>query len=396
MSSPTPPLGPARHLGVAVALVTAMTVGTAVQFATPILGPLLLPDLGLTRAQLGSLTSVFFAVGAVASPLAGRLADRTSDRTAMAVTFLLGGISLAAMSRSPGYILLLLAVAIGGLSAALSNPATNRLVLATYPPGRRGAITGLKQSGVQLGTLLAGIALPPLALAVGWRDALLLTGALAASGALLALLVVPRRAPSRKGTTDDDGDGDTTTVAVLCAFAALMGLGIASVTTYLPVYAVEQVEVTVTTAGLVTAVVGGLGIAARLFWGVTADRIHRPLRVLPWLGIGAMVGVGLLAGASVVGPWALWLGAGVFGATAMAWNGVAMLIAMTAVPPARAGWATGRVILWFYAGLVASPIPFGLLADRTDSYLVGWAGVTVAFFAASTSVVLRERRRRRP
>jgi MFS family permease len=385
---------PRLRLGLPVALVTAMTVGTAGQFIAPILGPLFLPEFGLGRTQLGFLTAVFYAVGAVASPPAGRLADRSGDRTSMVLTFALGGAGLAVMGLAPGYAAVVLGIAVTGLAAAMANPATNRLVLASYPPGRRGAITGLKQSGVQLGTLLAGVALPPLALAVGWRAALVISGAIAASGALLSLAVVPRteHAIQRHSPTTDADGGGTQLVLTLCVFAALMGLGIAAVTTYLPIYTIEALDLTLTRAGIITGTIGALGIAARLFWGVTADRLGAPVRVLPILAGGATVGVGLLAAAPTVGTWALWVGAAVFGATAMGWNGVAMLVAMTAVPPARTGWATGRVILAFYLGLVASPIPFGMVADRTGSYLAGWIAVAVAFVGAGITVAVRARR----
>ena len=36
-------------------------------------------------------------------------------------------------------------------------------------PGTRGAITGIKQSGVQMGTFLGGLILPPVAVVWGWR-----------------------------------------------------------------------------------------------------------------------------------------------------------------------------------------------------------------------------------
>lgn len=377
-------------------LALAMAAGTATQFAVPVLGPLLLTDLGMSRAQLGTLTSAFYVVGALTSPAAGRLTDRVGGRTGVAATFLLGAVGLAGLGIAPTYPFLILAAAVGGLSAAASNPATNRLVLAAVGDGHRGLVVGFKQSGVQLGALMSGAILPTLGVAVGWRPTLVLSGTAALLGIVAVLAIIPADADRGRGTRLDTAPGSShPTVTVLCIFAVLMGLGIASVTTYLPVFAVEQLGVSIATAGLVTSVVGLLGIASRLAWGLAADRVPDAMRILPVLGIGAMVGIGLLAAATSLGTWAMWLGAAVFGATAMGWNGVAMLVAMTTVPPERAGWATGRVILFFYIGLVISPVPFGVLADRTGSYLAGWIGVTAAFLTASTVTAFLGRRSRR-
>lgn len=390
MSSPGPtyPSRPAQAVLVAVLLLT-MTVAIGMQFAIPVLGPLIMPDLGLSRAQLGMVTTLFFLVGAATSTSAGRWTDRVGGRSSLLVTHLSAGVAFVIAAQSRSLALLVIAGAVAGIAAALANPATNRLIIAGFAPGSRGAIIGLKQSGVQLGGLVAGVALPSLALLLGWQRALLSWTAMAlVTTAIVALSVSATLDPPsgvRRATTKGSGGA---TMTVLSAFAALMGFGVSSVNTYLPIYSVEVVGTSVTTAGLVVSVLAVLGIASRLGWGWRADRIAHPIRVLPILSVGALVGTALLVLAAEVGPWALWVGSGVLGATALGWNGVAMLVAMNAVPPERAGWASGRVILFFYVGLVISPIPFGLLADRLGSYVVGWAFVATSFALATAVTTL--------
>ncbi len=382
-TGPTYPSRPAQAVLVAVLLLT-MTVAIGMQFAIPVLGPLIMPDLGLSRAQLGMVTTLFFLVGAATSTSAGRWTDRVGGRNSLLVTHLSAGVAFVIAAQSRSLALLVIAGAVAGIAAALANPATNRLIIAGFAPGSRGAIIGLKQSGVQLGGLVAGVALPSLALLLGWQRALLSWTAMAlVTTAIVALSVSATLDPPsgvRRAATKGSGGA---TMTVLSAFAALMGFGVSSVNTYLPIYSVEVVGTSVTTAGLVVSVLAVLGIASRLGWGWRADRIARPIRVLPILSIGALVGTALLVLAAEVGPWALWVGSGVLGATALGWNGVAMLVAMNAVPPERAGWASGRVILFFYIGLVISPIPFGLLADRLGNYVVGWAFVALSFALAT-------------
>src|SRR5207245_1677558 len=62
--------------------------------------------------------------------------------------------------------------AVFGISVAFGNPATNQLAARGVTPGRHGLVTGVKQSGVQIGAFLAGLVLPAVAGAAGWRAAL--------------------------------------------------------------------------------------------------------------------------------------------------------------------------------------------------------------------------------
>ena len=79
----------------------------------------------------------------------------------------------------------------------------------------------------------------------------------------------------------------------------------------------------------------------------------------------------------------LWAGAVALGATAVAWNALGMLSIVRDVDAARAGRASGRVLLGFFGGFLAGPVSFGAVVDATDAYALGWAGVTTAFLAAT-------------
>lgn len=393
--SPPPPLDrPARgrRVGLLALLTLGMSAGTATQFAVPALGPLILPDLDIGRTQLGALTTMFFLVGGAASPAVGRACDRLGGRRVLAATFLLGALALVALGLAPTYGLLLAASGLGGLAAATANPSTNRLVLVSVPERMRGAAVGLKQSGVQVATLLAGAVLPPLAVTLGWRPALMISGAVLGLGIPAVVGVVPRSADQgRGGGRTTDRPARHPTITALSGYALLMGLGLASIITYLPIYAVEELAQSVTTAGRVIALLGVGGIAARVLWGVVADRLDAPIQVLPVLAGGGAISVALLATSPLLGVWALWTGAALLGVSALGWNGVAMLVAMTSVDAEHSGWATGRVILAFYLGLVFSPVPFGWSADLTGNYVPGWIGVAVAFTLAGWLTARRAR-----
>ncbi|MEV2209598.1 MFS transporter, partial [Streptomyces sp. NPDC047970] len=135
------------------------------------LGPRLVADLGVSPTVLGLTTTVGFGTAALLSPIGGRIVDLTGPRRSLVLLLTASAAALAAIGAAPGATVLLCAVALGGLPQALANPATNKAVLAAVAPERRGAVTGLKQSGVQLGAFAAGLPLAALAAGLGWRAA---------------------------------------------------------------------------------------------------------------------------------------------------------------------------------------------------------------------------------
>jgi predicted MFS family arabinose efflux permease len=170
----------------------------------------------------------------------------------------------------------------------------------------------------------------------------------------------------------------------LTAYSTLMGLGVGAVSAYLPLYAVEELGMGRRAAGLTAALMGLVGVVARVLWGRRHDRTTTPVtRTLLLLAAASVVATVMVGAAEVAGAALVWAGAAALGASAVAWNALGMLSIVRDVDAGRAGRASGRVLLGFFAGFLAGPVTFGAAADATDGYTLGWAGVTAAFLAAS-------------
>ncbi|MGH2751366.1 MAG: MFS transporter [Actinomycetota bacterium] len=377
-----------RRITFSTVLAAAMGASSFPAFAFGALGPFLVDDLQLSRSRLGLLTSSFFVVGGVLSLIAGPMVDRFGGRRVMLGGFVIIGIALLAMAVAPSYPPLLAAAGFAGLSVATGNPTTNKLVAVHVPEGRRGVIMGVKQSGVQIGAFAAGALLAPLAAWLGWRTALALSAIVPLLGALGAVVVVP---PDRlESPTSAAAAARRAPLAHavwwLAAYAFLMGSGVAAVTAYLPLFAVERLDFSVQTAGAVAAFIGLVGIAGRILWGVVTERRRSFVVTLLALAAGAIIAVLLILAAERGTPPLLWTGALLFGATAVTWNSVGMLAVIAAVGPATAGRASGYVLFGFYLGFVGSPIAFGSLVDGTGRYDIAWATIA-GIFVAATAVI---------
>ncbi|WP_172386838.1 MFS transporter [Streptomyces sp. MNP-20] len=386
------------------------------------LGPRLVDGLGVSPTTLGLTTTIGFGTAAVLSPVGGRVVDRVGPRRALAALLLLSAVALALIGAAPGAGFLLAAVALGGLPQALANPATNKAILASVEPARRGAVTGMKQSGVQLGAFAAGLPLAGLAGWLGWRAAVWTAAGAAVLTAAWALRALPAAAPAGGGPRRAAGaapagaaaDGPQRpagvapspscgaasllprgAIAWLAAFSLLLGCGIASVNTYLALYGSDRLDLPPAAAAALVAVLGVAGIGGRVAWSRAATPGRAPW--LPgWLAAGAVGAALLLVAAAAVGPL-VWLAAVAVGVFAVSANAVSMVLVMQRAAPGRAGQDSALVSAGFFAGFALGPPLFGVLADA-DRYGWGWA-LVAAEFAGACAVGLtwavRERGARR-
>ena len=391
------------ELGFVVTLTLGMAVCTFLPYALGALGPFITDDLGITRTALGSLTTVMYTVGAVLSPVAGPLVDRFGGRRSLLVAFAAGaagvGVAAAGGRHFSG---LVAGAAVFGISVAFGNPATNQLAARGIHTGRQGLVTGVKQSGVQVGAFLAGLVLPGAAGLIGWRGALGFCALLGIGGLVLTGLYVagaagPPEPPSTAGALPVDGSaaeragserpagrarplGQANRLAI---YALLMGFGVGAVGAYLPLYAVEELGYSRGTAGLAAALMGFVGIGARIGWGHRHDRTAKPvLRSLGTLAVGSVLASLAMGLAAPAGSGLVWIGAALFGATAVAWNALGMLAIVRDVDVSVAGRASGRVLLGFYVGFLLGPVSFGWAVDH-QGYGAAWAAVTVGFGLAA-------------
>nr|WSW42218.1 MFS transporter [Streptomyces sp. NBC_01001] len=375
-------------------LTGAMAFSMLQLFLLGALGPRLVGELGVSPTALGLTTTIGFGAAAVLSPVGGRMVDRTGPRRSLVVLLLVSAAALGLIGAAPGPGFLLAAVALGGLPQALANPATNKAILAAVPPARRGPVTGMKQSGVQLGAFAAGLPLAALAGGIGWRGAVWTASAAAALAALWAHRALPAdppaKAPPPRSSLMPRG-----AIAWLAVFSLFLGCGIASVNTYVALFGAQQLGMGPTAAAALVAVLGVAGIAGRVGWSKAA----RPGRAewLPGLlAAGAVLAAGLLAAALYVQPL-VWVAAVAVGVFAVSGNAVSMVLVMQRAAAGRAGQDSALVAAGFFAGFAVGPPLFGVLAEA-GRYGPGWLLVAAEFAVAgavATTWAVRERRRPR-
>ena len=144
--------------------------------------------LGVSPAVVGYFVAVVYVGSMIGTVSAGGWVGRFGPIRVSQVGLLLCFIGLAAASSA--YLPLVLAGAlILGLGYGPATPASSVILARAAPPGMLALTFSIKQTGVPLGTAIAGAAVPSLVLLLGWQMAAVAIGlACAACAAALVAL----------------------------------------------------------------------------------------------------------------------------------------------------------------------------------------------------------------
>jgi MFS family permease len=355
-------------------LVLAMVAATQMPAGLGILAPFMRDDLGVSRTQIGILITTSVLGAAVISPLMGRVVDALGGRKGIALVFIFAGLGLLGLAMTSSYWWMLVPVTIAALAQAFGNPATNKLIATHTSPGRRGIVTGIKQSGVQVGIFVAGLTMPAVAAAWGWRWAIGLVVAVPLVGLVMALVLLPSDERTVvEDQTDASGGVDRLPAAItfLTAYGALRGFG-AAYTFLVPLFAEEALGMSEQAGGAAAGLIGFVSLFARIAWSRYADAHGRHDLTLAILAVGSVGAALVFMVAQEGAPWLLWIGAIATGVTSSSWNSVGMLAVIDHAGEEKSGRASGIVMFGFLAGLGVAPTLFGWLVDRTGSYTPMW------------------------
>ncbi|HEX6255032.1 MAG TPA: MFS transporter [Euzebyales bacterium] len=386
-----------HRAGFAALLAVTMASSTFAFTTFSVLSGALLDAFRLQRWQLGALVTTAAVVGAVLSPPMGRISDRIGGRNALLVTLGLSGAALAAIALSPVYALVMVAALTAGGAQSMANPATNKLISLHGVDGGRGALTGIKQSGVQVGVFLGGSLLPLGAETIGWRPTLLLAALAPIVGLAFSRRILPTGDDDRIPSGSDDGM-DRGTLARspfllrLATYGFLMGAGWSAVFTYLPDYGRTALGWDPRIAGLLVSAAGLFGVAGRIGWSWFAEHRSDAPRTLAILAAISVAAVGAIIASSRVPPL-LWLGAAALGGSSGSWNSVGMFAVIARLPERAAGAGSGIVMFGFLVGLGVGAPAFGWSVDVTGAYQVGLIAAAVTHLAGlGTALALRRAR----
>jgi predicted MFS family arabinose efflux permease len=342
-------------------------------------------DVAFGDAGIGAGVTVFFVAAALGAVPGGLVTERIGPRRAMLLGVGLAGLAsvgIGLLATSWWAIAGLLGLA--GSAVGLIDTGGARAFADVVPPRRQGLAFGVKEASVPAASMVAGAAVPLLALTIGWRATFVATAVLVpVVWALLPSHVGRERpAPPLAGRARP-----SRRALLLLALGAVAGTGAATAAASYLVPAGTATGLSPARAGTLLAMGSALGITMRLLVGWRADRTPRPQLpvVALLLGVGA-IGPLVLAlgrpGAAIVGGL-LALGAG------WGWTGLVFLVAVRADPTAPAA-AAGVVLAGLSTGGALGPLLFGLIVAGAG-YPSAWA-VAAASMAVGAGAIIASHR----
>ena len=369
-----------RRSGLLVNVAVLATVSSVVPgFLIGALSVQVSAEMGVSEAAYGWGLGSFFGSAMVGSIMLGRLAQRVGPLNQMSLALVVSAVAqvaLAATARSFLAVIGYLVVA-GMANAAIQTSVNLALAQAQLP--RLGFAVSIKQSGLPTATLLAGFAVPSLALTVGWRWAYVASAALAvlSLGMVRAAGGNSGRRISAAASVPESSSRDLFMAAAVGTFLAFSAgsLNAGGVGSGVDAGLGEG------TAGLMLGLGAAAGITMRLIGGWLSDTMRaRPFRVAGITAMVGSVGMGLLALRSPpthVAAMMLAFGAG------WIWP-VFTNYGVVRANPDAAGTATGVTQMGVYVGVFVAPLATGWLIEH-HGYQTMW--LVVAASAVIGSIV---------
>lgn len=382
------------HLAPLMATLAMQTLATTAAFSVPAVAPAIARDLHLPGALVGFFPALVYGVGIVSSLYSPSFilrfgAVRVIQAVMAAVCVMLGVCALGtAGSIAAGAALL-------GLAYGSTAPASAHLLVPRTPQRVYNLVMSIRQAGLPLAGILAGVMMPPMTLAFGWRVAL--AAQIPTSFALLVALEFVRGkwdVGVRPGYPLFAG-ALAQPLRLLQQNADIRRLTIMSFVftgaqlcfiSFMTVHLTQSAGFDLVTAGWTLAAYQGAALVSRPLLGYLADKFVSPMILLAMLGYLMCLSAAFCA---LFAP--SWPGAGILvvclaaGFSASGFTGLAYAEFARLGGAARTE-ATGLGSAAMFAGVLVLPPLFGLTATASGAFFLPYAALALATLAASIMI----------
>ncbi len=369
--------------GPLIATLAIQSLATMAAYSFPAAAPAIAHDLQVPGTLVGFFVAAVYGVGIVSALLSPGFIRRHGAVRASQVV-LLATLAMLLTCAMGSIASVAIGAALLGLAYGATAPASTHLLVPRTPPGIMNFVMGIRQIGVPLGGVLAGLVMAPLTVRLGWRTALLCQTVPVLI--LLLLMQIPR--------ARWDSDRDTThaifRAGLLAPFAllrespAMRRLALTSFaytslqlcfTTFMTVHLTSKAGFDLVRAGQALALFQISAVLTRPIWGWLADKVMAANKLLALQGVVSCT-TAVLTGQFGADwpPLAVLAICAVAGATASGFTGLAYA-EWARLGGARRTEATGLGTAIMFAGVMLIPPAFSVTVTLLGDYGVAYAAV---------------------
>jgi len=338
-------------------------------------------EFGLGYAELGLLRGLFSGTMASFQIPAGWLAERFSAAAVLALGTALAGAGYCLAGISAGFILLMVALFLGGLGASTQHPLASSLMARAFAGERSLKALGTYNFAGDIGKMTVPAAASLLLLVTTWRPALALLGVLgivAAAAVFLLMRRYPTALPPAQASAAGDG---ASSARRRVAFPVLAAIGMLDSATrmgfllFLP-FVLTAKGASLQTVGLALTLVFAGGAVGKLVCAFVGARIGTIATVWVTEGLTAILIAALL-------PLSLDAALVLLPIIGIALNGTSSVL-YGSVPDLVAPERRARAFSVFYTGTIGS----GALAPAFYGVIGDALGVPTALLVVAAIVLL--------
>lgn len=339
-------------------------------------------ELGFGPGLLGTAVAVYFGTTSLLANWISRMVQRIGARNGLLVASTFGAISMFgfAAARTPNDLLVLMAI--GGLGNATAHPSVNAVLFRHIPRRHHGFAFGTKQACVPIATFLGGLAVPVVAITIGWRAAFVVAATLGLVNGIAAWRSIEDMGPNVLQSRQRV-ERSAPVPRPLRLFALAAGTGAFSgnsVGVFLVDAGVRTAGLLEETSAIIFAIASIAAIATRIGSGILIDLRPGTVRVPATIAlmVGGAVGFSLLTTGR---PTLFALGAVLAYGAGWGWTGLTHYLVVDDYSsfPER---ATGVLITGFAFGSSSGPLVFGQVAARFGYQGVWMSSILVTLLAA--------------
>lgn len=372
------------------------------------LAPLFKAEFDLNSAQIGMLTSSIYIGGTVAQIPVGLICDRIGPKKIVGLGVLMLGTSIFWFSYSESFLLCAILLFVFGVGYGCCQSPASKAIMNWFSFKGRATAMGIKQTGVNVGAILASIALPAITLSYNWRISLRVFGFFSFIFSFFIYFLL-KDSPTERIV---DKTNYITTGLRSSSFWDLiksdkfMKIGLigiflmatqTSFSTYWILYLTKSLNYNITVAGGILGLTFAIGALARIGWSIVSDYVlkdrEKLLVLIGIIGFAACSFSAILPGSISKVP--IFLAAFFFGISGIGWNSIWLTLVGEFFGQDFAGLGTGVAFVVANIGVILGPPFFGLLVDLTKSFFFAWiflaiCMILVTFLSRSMKIDLRQ------
>jgi MFS family permease len=382
-----------------VATLATQSLATMAAYSFPVVAPVIAKDLEVPGTLVGFFISTIYGVGIISALLSPRFIRRFGA-VRVSQFILLATLAMLVSCSVGSIVSVVLGAALLGLAYGATAPSSAHLLVPRTPARVMNLVLSIRQIGVPLGGVLAGLVMAPLTLSLGWQAALLWQTVPVLAAVLL--LECARRSwdADRDPSRQIWSKGLFAPVQILFERPELRRLAFVSFVysglqlcfiAFITVHLTSKTGFNLVQAGWALAVYQLAAVISRPIWGWLADKWFSAHALLAWQGF-IMGAAALLTGQFGMSwaPWLLLSVCAVAGASASGFTGLAYA-EWARLGGAQRTEATGLGSGLMFAGVLLLPSLFSVTVTTFDDYGVSY-GFVGGLAALAGWLLLRQKK----